>query len=202
MLQPALSADAPIVEVRDVRQVFAAPRRLWRAASEVRAVDGVSFSVARGRTFGIVGESGCGKSTLASLLIGDRVPQGGEIRIAGETVQTHLARGRKSYARVHPDGRARIRSAQWIRARKVGPADRSRRIAIHFVGGGAARAHGAHAALGRPGRKRLLERCLTRSAAGSASASPSREPGWWSPASGSATPSRPRPLTYPSRRRC
>lgn len=140
MLQPALSesrrgADVPVLDVpvvcaRDVRQVFAAPRRLWRATNEVRAVDGVTFSVAKGRTFGIVGESGCGKSTLASLLIGDRLPQGGEIRIAGETVQAHLARGRKSYARViqmvaqDPFGTMDPRQ-------KVGP-QIDETIAIHF----------------------------------------------------------------------
>jgi ABC-type glutathione transport system ATPase component len=125
-----MTTDPPIIEVRDVRQVFTAPRRLWRAASEVRAVDGVSFSVGTGRTFGIVGESGCGKSTLASLLIGDRLPQSGEIRVAGETVQAHLARGRKSYARViqmvaqDPFGTMDPRQ-------KVGP-QIDETIAIHF----------------------------------------------------------------------
>jgi len=125
-----MTGDAPMIEVRDVRHVFASPRRLWRTGSEVRAVDGVSFSVRAGRTFGIVGESGCGKSTLASLLIGDRLPQSGEIRVAGETVQTHLARGRKSYARViqmvaqDPFGTMDPRQ-------KVGP-QIDETIAIHF----------------------------------------------------------------------
>jgi len=125
-----MTGDAPMIEVRDVRHVFTSPRRLWRAGSEVRAVDGVSFSVRAGRTFGIVGESGCGKSTLASLLIGDRLPQSGEIRVAGETVQTHLARGRKSYARViqmvaqDPFGTMDPRQ-------KVGP-QIDETIAIHF----------------------------------------------------------------------
>ena len=103
MLQPALGeAEAlePAVEAIDVRFHFATQRRLFRPASIVRAVDGVSFRVPSGRTFGIVGESGCGKSTLASLLIGDRLAQDGSLRVAGVPVAQHLAAGRKSYARV------------------------------------------------------------------------------------------------------
>jgi peptide/nickel transport system ATP-binding protein len=89
-----------MVEVADVRYHFAMPRRLWRPASIVRAVDGVSFSIPSGKTFGIVGESGCGKSTLASLLIGDRLAQHGSIRVAGASVEDHLDGGRRAYARV------------------------------------------------------------------------------------------------------
>jgi ABC-type glutathione transport system ATPase component len=104
MLQPALGDDSaaavPLVEAVDVRYHFATPRRLFRPASIVRAVDGVSFAIPAGRTFGIVGESGCGKSTLASLLIGDRLAQQGTLRVAGVPVAEHLAAGRKSYARL------------------------------------------------------------------------------------------------------
>ncbi len=47
----------------------------------VRAVDGVSFQVAKGEVLGIVGESGCGKSTTAKLLTGLEAPTSGQIRI-------------------------------------------------------------------------------------------------------------------------
>ena len=52
----------------------------------VRAVDGVSFSVAKGETLGIVGESGCGKSTLARLLLHLVRPDEGELVFDGDAV--------------------------------------------------------------------------------------------------------------------
>lgn len=49
----------------------------------VKAVDGISFSVPKGKTLGIVGESGCGKSTLIKTIIGLEDKTGGEIRFMG-----------------------------------------------------------------------------------------------------------------------
>ncbi len=50
-----------------------APRRI------LRAVEDVSFSVPRGKTFSVVGESGCGKSTLARMMVGLQPPTAGKI---------------------------------------------------------------------------------------------------------------------------
>ncbi|WP_137045305.1 ABC transporter ATP-binding protein [Pseudolabrys sp. FHR47] len=52
----------------------------------VRAVDGVSFDVAKGETLGIVGESGCGKSTVARLIMQIIKPDAGELLFDGEAV--------------------------------------------------------------------------------------------------------------------
>lgn len=54
----------------------------------VHAVDGVSFSVEKGRTLGIVGESGCGKSTCARTIIRIYDPTSGEIKIGGKNIES------------------------------------------------------------------------------------------------------------------
>lgn len=80
--------DRPIVEVRDVKKTFP-PRGMMffrRRGIGVRAVDGVSFSIRRGETFGLVGESGCGKSTTGRLLLRLLQANSGEIRILGYEV--------------------------------------------------------------------------------------------------------------------
>jgi len=66
--------------------------------STVRAVDGVSFDLRRGETFGVVGESGCGKSTLARTLLDLETPTAGTIRFDGTDVTT-LDRGDESWFR-------------------------------------------------------------------------------------------------------
>ncbi len=65
--------NAPAIEVRD----------LFKRFGEVRAVDGLSFSVGRGELFGFLGPNGAGKTTAINLLTGLARPDSGEIRIGG-----------------------------------------------------------------------------------------------------------------------
>jgi oligopeptide/dipeptide ABC transporter ATP-binding protein len=83
-----------ILEMKGLKKHFPLRRgfTLWKDAGAVRAVDGVSVSIARGETFGLVGESGCGKSTIGKLLLRVLEPTEGEIRFMGEDM-THLKTG-------------------------------------------------------------------------------------------------------------
>ncbi|MFN5602154.1 MAG: ABC transporter ATP-binding protein [Acidimicrobiaceae bacterium] len=63
---------------------------LGRPTNEVKAVDGVSFSIAHGETLGVVGESGCGKSTLARVVTRLIDATSGEILMDGESI-SHLS---------------------------------------------------------------------------------------------------------------
>ena len=79
--------DAPLLTVRDAQRAYALPRtRLLGPAPRFRAVRGVSFTLTRGESLGLVGESGCGKSTLARAILGLEPLDGGEIRAFGEPV--------------------------------------------------------------------------------------------------------------------
>jgi peptide/nickel transport system ATP-binding protein/oligopeptide transport system ATP-binding protein len=71
-----MSADGPLLKVEDLHVTFATENGL------VRAVDGVSFSVARGEVVAIVGESGSGKSVTAMTLMG--LTRGPNARFSGE----------------------------------------------------------------------------------------------------------------------
>ncbi|MDB1089698.1 dipeptide ABC transporter ATP-binding protein [Streptomyces sp. ACA25] len=77
-----------MLEVRDLVKHFPITQGivLRRRVGEVRAVDGLSLDLRRGRTLGIVGESGCGKSTLAKLLLGLEKPTEGTIRVRGQDI--------------------------------------------------------------------------------------------------------------------
>ena len=73
-----------LLEVRDLKVHFPLPKKsLFGERSYVKAVDGVSFRVRKGTTFGIVGESGSGKTTIAKAVMGLVGVSGGSIRLEG-----------------------------------------------------------------------------------------------------------------------
>ena len=79
-------AETPLLDVRDLKKHFPLKRELLQERRHVRAVDGVSFTLAPGRTIGIVGESGCGKSTTAKLIMRLVEPTAGRVLFDGVEV--------------------------------------------------------------------------------------------------------------------
>ncbi|MEV4597040.1 ABC transporter ATP-binding protein [Amycolatopsis sp. NPDC049253] len=79
------TAGAPLLEVENLVKDFPVTKGavLRRRTGTVSAVAGVSFSVAAGETFGLVGESGCGKTTVGRAVVGLDEPTSGHIRING-----------------------------------------------------------------------------------------------------------------------
>ncbi|MGA0572902.1 ABC transporter ATP-binding protein [Variovorax sp. VNK109] len=80
-----------LLEADRLTRTFSLPQGFMRKPKTIRAVDGVSFSIARGETLALVGESGCGKSTVANLLMQLVAPSSGTIRIDGKAVDPHDA---------------------------------------------------------------------------------------------------------------
>lgn len=81
---------APFLELRHVVKEYPVTRGalLQRKVGSVKAVSDVSFTVARGETFGLVGESGCGKTTLGRCVVALESVTSGQIFIEGEDVAT------------------------------------------------------------------------------------------------------------------
>ncbi|MFJ8297084.1 ATP-binding cassette domain-containing protein [Streptomyces sp. NPDC094447] len=76
----------PFIELESLEKVFTVRRGaglLRREKKEVRAVDGISFTVGRGEMVGYIGPNGAGKSTTIKMLTGILTPSGGRLRVAG-----------------------------------------------------------------------------------------------------------------------
>src|SRR5437764_1361388 len=80
-------SDEILLSVRDLRTYFPILGGvLRRKVGEVKAVDGVSFDIRKGETFGLVGESGCGKTTTGRTILRLQKASSGEIIFEGQNV--------------------------------------------------------------------------------------------------------------------
>jgi peptide/nickel transport system ATP-binding protein/oligopeptide transport system ATP-binding protein len=82
-----MNAQIPVLEVRDLVKHYSVGGSFFgRGRKQLRAVDGVSFSIGRGETLGLVGESGCGKSTVGKAVLRLVEPTSGHISLEGEEI--------------------------------------------------------------------------------------------------------------------
>jgi dipeptide transport system ATP-binding protein len=87
MSQQNTKADSNVLlAVNDVKKHYKVKQGLFKPEANVKALDGVSFELKKGRTLAVVGESGCGKSTLARVLTLIESPTAGEMCFDGEDV--------------------------------------------------------------------------------------------------------------------
>ena len=75
-----------LLEAANLQRYYNVSRGAFAKMAILRAVDGASFSVEKGKTLAVVGESGCGKSTLARMITMIEPPTSGELTIAGSRV--------------------------------------------------------------------------------------------------------------------
>ncbi|MBC7500592.1 MAG: ABC transporter ATP-binding protein [Herminiimonas sp.] len=90
----------PLLVVRNLKKYFPVRGSLFeREKKFVHAVDGINFSIAKGKTLGIVGESGCGKSTTARLIAKLMAPDSGSMIFDGEGVDEFRGLALKTFRR-------------------------------------------------------------------------------------------------------
>jgi peptide/nickel transport system ATP-binding protein/oligopeptide transport system ATP-binding protein len=82
-----MNAETPVLQIRDLVKHYSVGGGFFgRGRKQLRAVDGVSFSIGQGETLGLVGESGCGKSTVGKAVLRLVEPTSGHVSLEGEEI--------------------------------------------------------------------------------------------------------------------
>ena len=127
----------PLLEVKDLVKEFSRKRGLFAPASVVRAVDGVSFAVEQGETFGLVGESGSGKTTTGRCILRLIEPTAGHVRFKGDDVlafsPSRMRRARRDMQIVFQDPYSSLNPRMRVGAIVEEP------LIIHSIGSGTER---------------------------------------------------------------
>ncbi|MDC9826288.1 ATP-binding cassette domain-containing protein [Devosia sp. ZB163] len=86
-----------MLEIAGLTKLFPVRNRFGRKTGDVRAVDDVSFSIEKGKVYGLAGESGSGKSTIARMIMGLAKPTSGDILLSGHSITGET--GTRAYGR-------------------------------------------------------------------------------------------------------
>jgi oligopeptide/dipeptide ABC transporter ATP-binding protein len=130
----------PLLTVQHLRKYFPIHRGiLGRVSAHVKAVDGISFAISRGETFGLVGESGCGKTTAGRAILRLLEPDGGTIWFDGIDLLSlgkgELRRARRDMQIIFQDPYASLNPRMTVRTIVGEP------FAIHRLASGSDREH-------------------------------------------------------------
>ena len=96
---PAIADEAPILDIQGLHRHFPIRNPFGIRKGWLRALDGVSLSVAKGEIVGIVGESGCGKSTLGKAVMGLHPVTAGTVTFEGQDITARSASVDKAFRR-------------------------------------------------------------------------------------------------------
>ena len=94
-----MSQNQILIQVRDLKKYFYRERLFSSDREPIRAVDGITFSIRRGETLGLVGESGCGKTTAGKAILRLIEPTSGQILFKGGNI---LGLNREDLRRLRP----------------------------------------------------------------------------------------------------
>ncbi|WP_159564320.1 dipeptide ABC transporter ATP-binding subunit DppF [Budvicia diplopodorum] len=81
--------NSPLLQAINLKKYYSVKSGMFSPKQQVKSLDGVSFTLERGKTLAVVGESGCGKSTLGRLLTMIETPTAGEIYYQGQDILKH-----------------------------------------------------------------------------------------------------------------